>query len=85
MFSSDFVLRETRRCVQATAGSKVTVWAGFGVDVAMRNSTPESVRGAVKAVFEAGATGLIICTAHSNMRPENLSAVGSTLRELKLA
>jgi D-aminopeptidase len=51
----------------------------------MRNSTPESVRGAVKAVFEAGATGLIICTAHSNMRPENLSAVGSTLRELKLA
>jgi hypothetical protein len=84
MFSSDFVLRETRRCVDATAGSKTTVWAGFGVDVAMRNSTPESVRGAVKAVMEAGATGLIISTAHSNMRPENLSAVGATLRELKL-
>ena len=36
-------------------------------------------------MFEAGATGIIVCTAHSAMRPETLSAVGSTLRELKLA
>jgi hypothetical protein len=86
LLSSDYVARETRRVVEATAGSPhTTVWAGLGIDVAMKNSTPESVRGAVLAMFQAGATGIIVCTAHAAMRPENLSAVGSTLRELKLA
>jgi len=84
LFSSDYVRRETRRAVEATAGSRTTVWAGLGIDIADKNSTPESVRGAVQAIFQAGATGLIICTAHSAMQPENLSSVGSTLRELKL-
>ena len=32
-----------------------------------------------------GATGMILCTSHAAMRPENLRAVGTTLRELKLA
>ena len=49
------------------------------------NSTPASVRDAVQAIFRAGGTGLVISTSHAAMRPENLSAVGATLRELKLA
>jgi hypothetical protein len=39
----------------------------------------------VEAVFKAGGSGLVISTSHAAMRPENLSAVGATLRELKLA
>jgi len=66
------------------AGSKTRVWPGLGIDVALKNSTPESVRDAVAAVFRAGGTGLVISTSHAAMRPENLSAVGATLRELKL-
>jgi hypothetical protein len=32
-----------------------------------------------------GGTGMILCTSHAAMRPENLSAAGAALRELKLA
>jgi len=83
-FSGDYVFRETKRAVDAVAGSKTRVWPGLGIDVALKNSTPESVRDAVAAVFRAGGTGLVISTSHAAMRPENLSAVGATLRELKL-
>ena len=84
-FSSDYVRRETLRAVQGVAGSKTQIWPGLGIDVQEKNSTPESVREAVKAVFGAGGTGLIVSTSHAAMRPENLSSVGATLRELKLA
>lgn len=84
-FSPEYVRRETRRAVDAMAGSRTTVWPGLGIDVSEKNSTPQSVREAVRAMFEAGATGLIVCTSHAAMRPENLSSVGATLRELKLA
>ena len=84
-FSSDYVLRETRRAVEAAAGSRTRIWPGLGVDVIEKNSTPESVRDAVGAIFRGGGTGMIICTSHAAMRPENLSAVGAALRELRLA
>ncbi len=84
-FSSDYVLRETRRAVEAAAGSPTQIWPGLGVDVIEKNSTPESVGGAVGAIFKGSGTGMIICTSHAAMRPENLSAVGTALRELKLA
>jgi hypothetical protein len=85
LFSSDYVLRETQRAARAAAGSRTKIWIGLGIDVVEKNSTPASVRGAVQAVFQGGGTGLIISTSHAAMRPENLSAVGATLRELKLA
>jgi hypothetical protein len=84
-FSSDYVFRETKRAIDGVAGSKTQIWPGLGIDVQIQNSTPESVRDAVEAVFRAGGVGLVISTSHAAMRPENLSAVGSTLRELKLA
>jgi hypothetical protein len=84
-FSSDYVLGETKRAVAGVAGSRTRICPGLGIDVQEKNSTPESVRGAVEAVFRGGGSGLVISTSHAAMRPENLSAVGATLRELKLA
>jgi len=84
-FSSDYVYRETKRAVDGVAGTKTQICAGLGIDVQDKNSTPESVRDAVQAVFKAGGSGLVLSTSHAAMRPENLSAVGATLRELKLA
>jgi hypothetical protein len=83
--SSDYVYRETKRAVDGVAGSNTRICSGLGIDVQLKNSTPESVRGAVEAIFRAGGTGMVISTNHAAMRPENLSAVGATLRELKLA
>ena len=84
-FSSDYVYRETKRAVEAVAGSRTRVCPGLGIDVQLQNSTPESVRGAVEAAFRAGSSGIVLSTSHAAMRPENLSAVGATLRELRLA
>jgi hypothetical protein len=84
-FSGDYVYRETKRAVEAVAGSKTRICPGLGIDVQLKNSTPESVRDAVQAIFRAGGAGMVISTSHAAMRPENLSAVGATLRELKLA
>jgi hypothetical protein len=83
--SADYVYQETKRAVDGVAGSNTKICTGLGIDVQLKNSTPESVRDAVEAVFRAGGSGLVISTSHAAMRPENLSAVGSTLRELKLA
>ncbi len=84
-FSSDYVYGETKRAVDGVAGSRTRICPGLGIDVQEKNSTPESVRAAVEAVFRAGGVGMVISTSHAAMRPENLSAVGATLRELKLA
>jgi hypothetical protein len=84
-FSGDYVYGETKRAVDGVAGSQTRICPGLGIDVQLKNSTPDSVRNAVEAVFRAGGAGLVISTSHAAMRPENLSAVGSTLRELKLA
>jgi hypothetical protein len=84
-FSSDYVYRETKRAVDGVAGSQTRICPGLGIDVQLQNSTPESVRDAVQAIFRGGGSGLVISTSHAAMRPENLSAVGATLRELKLS
>jgi hypothetical protein len=83
-FSSDYVYQETKRAVDGVAGSNTRICAGLGIDVQLKNSTPESVRDCVQAIFKAGSTGIVISTSHAAMRPENLSAVGATLRELKI-
>ena len=62
--------------------------AGGGVDTVAR-LLAEKLRGSLKQNVivdnKAGGSGMVISTSHAAMRPENLSAVGSTLRELKLA
>jgi hypothetical protein len=71
--------------VVGVAGSNTRITPGLGINVQEKNSTPESVRDCVEAIFRAGGSGLVLSTAYSAMGPENLSAVGATLRELKLA
>jgi DhnA family fructose-bisphosphate aldolase class Ia len=44
--------------------------------------TPEGVQAAVKAVFHAGAQGIILSRNYTEMKPENLAAAGAALREL---
>ncbi|HVS50710.1 MAG TPA: twin-arginine translocation signal domain-containing protein [Opitutaceae bacterium] len=83
-FSADYVYRETKRAVDGVAGSKTCICPGLGIDVQQKNSTPESVRDCVHAIFRAGGTGMVISTSHAAMRPENLSAAGAALRELKV-
>ncbi|HVS70006.1 MAG TPA: hypothetical protein VHQ47_01985 [Phycisphaerae bacterium] len=83
-FSADYVYGETKRAVEGVAGSKTRICPGLGIDVQIKNSTPESVREAVAAVFKAGGKGLVVSTSHAAMRPENLSSVGATLKELKI-
>ncbi len=83
-FSGDYVYQETKRAVNGVAGSKTQICAGLGIDVQLKNSTPESVRDAVQSIFRAGSTGIVISTNHAAMKPENLSAVGATLHELRI-
>jgi hypothetical protein len=84
-FSSDYVYEETKRAVDAVAGSNTRITPGLGINIQEHNSTPDSVRDCIEAIFRAGGTGIVLSTAYEAMGPENLSAVGATLRELKLA
>jgi hypothetical protein len=83
-FSADYIYGETKRAVDAVAGSPTKICPGLGIDVQLKNSTPESVRAGVEAIFRAGGSGMVLSTSHAAMQPANLSAVGATLRELKL-
>ena len=85
-FSADYVERETRRSVEAVAGSPVQIWPGVDIDVPVEKGeshcTPESVASAVKAAFKGGAQGIILSRNYIEMKPENLSGAGGALREL---
>jgi hypothetical protein len=84
--SADYVERETHRAVEAVAGTATQVWPGVDIDVPVSEGaghcTPESVGRAVKAVFRAGAQGIILSRNYVEMKPENLSGAGAALREL---
>ena len=86
-FSSDYVLRETKRTKEAIAGSKTLLWNGVGIDEPSisGSSTPESVRKDVISSFEGGADGVLLSRYYCEMKPENLSSAGDTIRELGLA
>ena len=86
--SSDYVYRETQRALEGVAGTKTQIWSGIDVDIPTepRNSkrTPQSVKEAVLAAFQAGAPGVILSRKYSEMRLANLSGAGEAIRELKL-
>ncbi len=84
-FSAGYIYGEAKRAVDGVAGSKTRVCPGLGIDVQLKNSTPQSVRDAIQAIFKAGGTGFVISTSHAAMRPENLSAVAATLDEMKIS
>jgi hypothetical protein len=80
-FSSDYVFRETRRCVVGCAGRAAT-YAGIGVDVPKDEirSDPEAVGAAASAALSAGAGGLLLSREYHFMRKESLNAVRSAVR-----
>jgi len=83
-FSTEYVFRETARTVRAV-GPDVQVYPGIGVGVqgiGELRITPQDVRGAVRAAYEAGATGIVICRNYSEAMLDAIAAVGEALRDL---
>jgi hypothetical protein len=92
-FSTDYVMRETRRCVDGAAaagaeGHAKDVWPGIDIDVPVvagaSQCTAEGVKQAVLAAFKGGATGLILSRNYPEMNPEHFSGAGAALDELGL-
>jgi hypothetical protein len=87
--SPDYVYRETKRCVEAVAGTKTEIWPGIDMGIPIREDyskvTPQSVKDCTIAAYRGGAQGLVISRKYSETTLANLSAVGEALRELKLA
>ena len=83
--SADYVARETKRAILATGG-KVKIYPGIDIDVPTRltdkRTKPDDVRNSVRAAFDAGADGVVLSREYVEMRLENLSAAGETLREI---
>lgn len=83
-FTTEYVFRETARTVRAV-GPDVQVYPGLGVGVQGIGDlriTPEDVRGAVRASYEAGATGIVLCRNYSEASLGAVAAVGQALDEL---
>ena len=88
-FSTDYVLRETKRARQALEGTKTLLWPGIDLDIptGAKNAkcTPAGTKAAVLAAFHGGADGVILSRKYSEMRLENLRAAGAALKELGIA
>lgn len=83
-FSADYVFNETARTVRALAPD-VQVYPGLGVGVQNIGSlrvTPEDVKASVRASYEAGATGIVLCRNYSEASLDTIAAVGEALDEL---
>ena len=87
--SSDYVFRETKRCLDGAAGTKTLIWPGIDIDIPTAEnhskSTPEGTRDAVMAAFRAGAPGVILSRKYSEMKLANLSGAGEAIRKLNYA
>ena len=87
--SADYVTRETKRSLEGVAGTKTLIWPGIDIDIPTEKNnskcTPQSVKAAVHAAFQAGAPGVILSRKYSEMRLENLGGAGEAIRELKLS
>jgi hypothetical protein len=84
-FSTDYVLRETRRTV-AAIGGKANVYPGLDVDVPtpehVKKTTPAGIQAAIAAAVEGGADGYILSRKYSEMSVDNLKAAGVAARKL---
>ncbi|MCX6625777.1 MAG: twin-arginine translocation signal domain-containing protein, partial [Acidobacteria bacterium] len=82
--SADYVARETRRAMQAAAGTPLLIWPGIDLDIPTNagnsKSSPEGTRAAVLAALKAGAHGVLLSRKYSEMRLANLSAAGEAVR-----
>jgi hypothetical protein len=87
--SADYVYRETKRAIDGAAGTKTRIWSGIDIDIPtaanQTKCTPQSVKAAVRAAFQAGAHGVILSRKYSEMRLANLSGAGEGIKESKPA
>ena len=85
-FSSDYVLRETKRARAGLADTKTSLWPGIDIDIptAANHSkcTPTGTQDAVLAAFRGGADGVILSRKYSEMKLTNLAGAGVAIREL---
>jgi hypothetical protein len=90
-FTADYVKRETQRARDDVAGNPtpVEIWPGIDIDVPVpagaSHCTPESVKAAVMAAFQGGATGVVLSRNYSEMDPAHLAGAGAALKELGYA
>ncbi|MFL6352647.1 MAG: hypothetical protein ACJ74Z_12465 [Bryobacteraceae bacterium] len=88
-FSSDYVLRETKRARAGLAETNTLLWPGIDIDIPTAanhsKSTTKGTEAAVMAAFSGGADGVILSRKYSEMKLTNLAAAGTAIRQLGLA
>jgi hypothetical protein len=82
--SLDYLKRDTTTAIAAVKG-EVPIYPGIGIDMPSpkRPSTPESIRAALFAIYEAGATGVLLCRNYMEMKREHLLAAGQAIDEIQ--
>lgn len=80
-FSSDYVLRETKRARAGLAGAQTLLWPGIDIDIpTAANHSKCTIRGtedAVLAAFRGNADGVILSRKYSEMKLTNLAGAGA--------
>jgi hypothetical protein len=84
--SADYVLRETRRSLEAVKG-QCKIYPGIDIDIPTnhgeKETAPEDVHDATLAAFNAGAEGVVFSRKYSEMRLANLSGGGTAVKEFR--
>ena len=82
-FSPEYVRRETARLAQALDGeAKVYPGIGIGLPSPGKPIEPEDVKAAIRAAYQGGADGVLLCRMYVELMFRNLEAAGEVLREL---
>ena len=91
---ASYVAQETKRAIAGVAGSQVKIYPSVDIDVPSliprggpprptdKRTTPDDVRQATRAAFDAGADGVVLAREYVEMWLANLSAAGETLRDI---
>jgi hypothetical protein len=86
----DYVAKETKRAV-AGVGGAAKIYSGIDIDVpsledtshtGAKRTNPEDVQRSIHAAYDAGADGVVLSRDYVEMWLSNLSAAGTTLREI---
>jgi hypothetical protein len=88
-FSSDYVLRETKRARAGLADAKTLLWPGIDIDIPTAadhsKSTPKGTEDAVLAAFHGDADGVILSRKYSEMKLTNLAGAGTAAQQLRFS
>ena len=83
--SADYVFRETKRALDAVAGTKCKIYPGIDIDIPTgaheKKTLPDDVHASTSAGLKAGADGILFSRKYSEMKLANLSAGGKAVRE----